>query len=991
MTKEHFEEDINLIFGVADDSPSMGFKNDQDKLIIAPKDENFVLKDGARILTKNRNINLDKIVLTNNANVIIIKNIKFENTVLFKTKNSKNKKLVFQECDFVEGLQLSENSFINFEFLQCDFKYKELFPFSKNLDLYFNVKFYNCVFDSTSANNLRFNTFEINNCKFFNTFDINIKECNIKKLIIGNSIFKKFCINSTDICEIEFKNSIFYEIFIEKLIFSEKIVNKKIEFKNCDFKEKVSLNDTNANKIIFNNSLSDKKIFSLISDFSNLTDIEEIDFSNSKFDTELKFDEFNFANINKNIKIDFYNCEFNKPIYGFENQEIKNKFGFYDSTFNDRVDLSNTVFKNKIEFFCCEFKSKVDLSNSTFKEKITFSDNDAIENESLKRLRDEHGKINTTIFKKQIKAQDTKFNKDVIFKNAIFEDMVDFKNSKFEGASEDFHILDFSNSKFYGDTYFNNSYFKNYADFHECEFAKVGNFFNTTSENCINFSSSIFKDFNKVNFINFNSSKIDLKNIEKCNKNLCNKSNLDKKILMANSLRDSFRVIKHSLSSVNNFLEASKFHKLELYAKEIELDYRINKGFKVLFNSRDDIYIKKEIKNKYNPENYKNINYKNILCLAIFVIAISIAIFYFKDFKDFIISTPCLPICLITILAMIYIAVILPFLIKFCKILLMLFVIPIKFFSLFVISGCRSHSLNNFFTYPTYHIKKYKYFRFIRYKTRKMLNFTTFIDYLILCIYRQTSDHHTNFTKIFNFTIMMIAIYGFMNFIMDKRLDHEIPQWWFIALFISLFILCITLILLLFKEYKFIPIFLFFIISIFLLIFFHFIFFKNEIGIEALSFVFLYLFFIISSIYIFSITNNLVVLMSRLISYIAFLTMLVLMPISIIPFANLSQLDNQKFLKEYLKNDLTTRNSKDDIIEILTIKETFLKNGELLKDADKVTKDNNETLKSIVEAINKDYKRDKISKSTNFVYIFILALCLYSLQKTGRRNSIVSV
>lgn len=957
MTKEHFKEDINLIFGVADDYLSMEFKNDQDELIIAPKDKNLVLKNGARILTEARNI-----ALTNNTNVIIIKNIKFKNTVLFKTKNSENKKLVFKECDFDEGLQLGENSFINFEFSKCNFKCKELFPFSKNLDLYFNVKFDYCYFNSTSANNLRFNTFEINNCNSFDTFDINIKECNIKKLIIDNSIFKRFCINSTDVY--------------------------KIEFKNCDFKGKVSLNDTNADKIIFNNSLSDKKIFSLILDFSNLTDIKVIDFSNFKFDTELKFYEFNFENINKNIKIDFYNCEFNKPIYGCENQEIKNKFGFYDSTFNDRVDLSNTVFKNKIEFFCCEFKSKVDLSNSTFKEKITFSDNDAIEDEPLKRLRDEHGKIKTTIFKKQIKAQDTKFNKDVIFKNAIFEDIVDFKNSKFEGASEDFHILDFSNSKFYGDAYFNNSYFKNYADFHECEFAKVGNFFNTTSENCINFSNSIFKDFNKVNFINFDSSKIDLKNIENCNKNLCNKSNLDEKILMVNSLRDSFRVIKHSLSSVDNFLEASKFHKLELYAKEIELDYIMNKGFKVLFNSRDDIYIEKEIKNKYNPENYKNINHKNILCLAIFVITISIAIFYFKDF---IISTPCLSICLITIPAMICIAVNLPFLIKICKFLLMLPIIPIKFFSLFVISGCRSRSLNNFFTYPTYHIKKYKYFRFIRYKTRKMLNFTTFIDYLILCIYRQTSDHHTNFTKIFNFTIMMIAIYGFMNFIIDKRLDYEISKWWFIALFISLSILCITLMLLPFKKYEFIPIFLFFIISIFLLIFFHFIFFKNEIGIEVLSFVFLYLFFIISSIYIFSITNNLVVLMSRLISYIAFLTMLVLMPISIIPFANLSQLDNQKSLKEYLKNDLATKNLKDDIVEILTIKETFLKNSELLKDVDKATKDNNETLKSIVEAINKDYKRDKISKSTNFVYIFILALCLYSLQKAGRRNSIVSV
>ena len=80
MAKEHFEEGINLIFGVADDSLSMEFKNNQDKLIISPKDKNLVLKDHAKILTEDRNI-----ALTNNANVIIIKNIKFKNTVLFKT------------------------------------------------------------------------------------------------------------------------------------------------------------------------------------------------------------------------------------------------------------------------------------------------------------------------------------------------------------------------------------------------------------------------------------------------------------------------------------------------------------------------------------------------------------------------------------------------------------------------------------------------------------------------------------------------------------------------------------------------------------------------------------------------------------------------------------------------------------------------------------------------------------------------------------------
>ncbi|PSM51892.1 hypothetical protein [Campylobacter blaseri] len=40
-------------------------------------------------------------------------------------------------------------------------------------------------------------------------------------------------------------------------------------------------------------------------------------------------------------------------------------------------------------------------------------------------------------------------------------------------------------------------------------------------------------------------------------------------------MRDSFRVIKHSLIEMDNNLKASNFHKLELYAKEIELKNKL--------------------------------------------------------------------------------------------------------------------------------------------------------------------------------------------------------------------------------------------------------------------------------------------------------------------------------------------------------------------------------------------------------------------------------
>ncbi|HEC1793532.1 TPA: hypothetical protein R1740_000160, partial [Campylobacter lari] len=67
-------------------------------------------------------------------------------------------------------------------------------------------------------------------------------------------------------------------------------------------------------------------------------------------------------------------------------------------------------------------------------------------------------------------------------------------------------------------------------------------------------------------------------------KNEKDKKSLDK---FANDFRDSFRNFKNALIKDNNLLEASKFHKYELYCKEIELKENQNKKDEYIENVID--------------------------------------------------------------------------------------------------------------------------------------------------------------------------------------------------------------------------------------------------------------------------------------------------------------------------------------------------------------------------------------------------------------------
>ena len=136
--------------------------------------------------------------------------------------------------------------------------------------------------------------------------------------------------------------------------------------------------------------------------------------------------------------------------------------------------------------------------------------------------------------------------------------------------------------KFKENADFNNSIFQDSVDFSQCEFEKTANFYGVEFKKVPNFSQVQFKgSLNAVNtHLNFDfeslKEKIKQEHIE------YNKRESIKKPLahFANDFRDSFRVFKSTLIKDINLLDASNFHKYELYSKEIELDSKENKTIK---------------------------------------------------------------------------------------------------------------------------------------------------------------------------------------------------------------------------------------------------------------------------------------------------------------------------------------------------------------------------------------------------------------------------
>ncbi|MFB1638473.1 pentapeptide repeat-containing protein [Campylobacter jejuni] len=264
-------------------------------------------------------------------------------------------------------------------------------------------------------------------------------------------------------------------------------------------------------------------------------------------------------------------------------EDLKNRYGYegknYKSIFKKEVYINCNCLE-RLNFSHCEFESKVSLrflKDNKYKEfhnGVDFS-NCIFKNE-----------VDFSYFVSGAPLPDNKYYnnaQNTLFKDCIFENKVDFHNSKITN-----------------NIYFNNAHFKDYVDFHECEFEKTANFYGVRFEKVPNFSQVIFKgNLNVVN-ANLNFTFDDLQErikqeytsyeSQRTTKeagvipNLYQEKSLDK---FANDFRDSFRTFKSALIKDNNLLDASNFHKCELYCKEIELKQNWDKKGENVKNTID--------------------------------------------------------------------------------------------------------------------------------------------------------------------------------------------------------------------------------------------------------------------------------------------------------------------------------------------------------------------------------------------------------------------
>lgn len=267
------------------------------------------------------------------------------------------------------------------------------------------------------------------------------------------------------------------------------------------------------------------------------------------------------------------------------------KFTFRGCTFKEIHTMGLCDFE-ELHFYNCIFKGKVDFADCHF-QKLEFQNCVSESSVSLDRA---------------------SFINKAFFIHSTFKDSASFRHSQYmQGANFGESIFmqkaDFSQTRFQDFAHFSHTIFNDYADFSQCEFEKTANFYGTKFKLPPNFSQAQFKgSLNAVNMdldFGFDSLKECISsefskhnNIQETPQSFLHtikqwispksKTNIKQKndtaptitkplTHLANDFRDSFRIFKNALIKENNNLDASEFHKLELYCKEIELGESPNK------------------------------------------------------------------------------------------------------------------------------------------------------------------------------------------------------------------------------------------------------------------------------------------------------------------------------------------------------------------------------------------------------------------------------
>ena len=230
---------------------------------------------------------------------------------------------------------------------------------------------------------------------------------------------------------------------------------------------------------------------------------------------------------------------------------------------NGKPNMHSITPQNIIEY--CNKNSKKDIANSIIKQEVNhnqyelkytyiFNKKVVLIGEAINYKKEitKEFKVNIsfnevsnfyTIFKYDVSLQQCNFSKDVIFSRCIFEG--------------DMTIFDccFRQKVDFGATIFKKGFSCISVNF--CN--QIG-FHNTTFDDMPLFASTCFENPQMVDLI-IAKTKHKIEDIK------MPKEYIDK----IKTIRDSYRAIKNILITQNNLLEASYWHKLELYTKEVEL------------------------------------------------------------------------------------------------------------------------------------------------------------------------------------------------------------------------------------------------------------------------------------------------------------------------------------------------------------------------------------------------------------------------------------
>ena len=366
---------------------------------------------------------------------------------------------------------------------------------------------------------------------YLNNSNINFTDCTFE------DDFK--CENAN--FDVNFSQSKFLKNFTFHLLQSRNINFEGAQFNaNASFKEIQKIESANFCQAEFKKTVkfSSIQFGNGLIDFSKAEFGEAVLFHRCTFGGETKFNDAVFGSIKK------FRAAFNNAI-NFDKANFKDKSRFCrtatlaETTFENKADFSNVVFNNKADFTNAVFEADTDFNSATFDDEARFFNAD--------------------------------FKGTAIFENIKFKKEADFKTDKNLTFGKD---ANFSNTIFQDNAYFNNRVFGDFADFHEADFKKVACFYSVTFKKPVNFSSIIFNG--ALNFVN---AKTDF-TYEELKELIETQIKYDKSIdniKRTNDFRDGFRLMKYNLNNKGNALDASLFHRLELYCKELELEFTLDK------------------------------------------------------------------------------------------------------------------------------------------------------------------------------------------------------------------------------------------------------------------------------------------------------------------------------------------------------------------------------------------------------------------------------